>query len=257
MRLARIALGMVSFAVPARASELWAPAPVLPEGGAEPLAAAGLAVRYDAGSVPSFLSGERDRLAVGVAGAAWVDERVCVRAEWAWLRDTSVAGGPVAGPGDLRIGTAVALVRSARIHAGAGWSVKLPNAADEDGLGTDETDAAFGVWAQLRGASWRVRADAGLSILGNPLRFANQDDVPSLGARGEWDLGPVTVGPVVAAEPATARNPARVSLGGRAEVGDAVFASAEGWAGLTPAAADFAGAVLIGWRGPGRAEERP
>jgi hypothetical protein len=130
--------------------------------------------------------------------------------------------------------------------------VKLPNARDEDGLGTDETDAAFGAWAQLRGRAWRARADAGLSIFGNPLRFANQDDVPSLGARVEWDVGPVTVGPVIAAELGTARNPARVSAGGRLEAGDAIFVSAEGWAGVTPAASDVAGALIVGWRGPAR-----
>ena len=84
----------------ARADAPWAPSPLSPAPtGTTPLAVSAL-VRYDHGLVPVFRSGERDRVSVGGGVAAWLGANVCVRADWAWLRDDTAAGDPVAGAGD-------------------------------------------------------------------------------------------------------------------------------------------------------------
>jgi hypothetical protein len=254
-------LGLVGLlaAAPARADELWAPSPLLPGACADaPITAfAGAVVRAESGVVPPFRSGARDRLSVGAEGAVWLGPAVSLRAEGAWLTTRTEAGGAASGAGDLRLGTVVRVARLERLEVGTGWAVKLPNAADEEELGTDETDVSFGAWAQWSAPSWRVRADAGLQVLGNPLRFANQDDVPVLAARAEAVVGPVRGGPVLEAQLATARNPARVRAGMRVEAGGRWYVSAEAWGGLTPADADGVGVLAVGWRGPRAPEALP
>jgi hypothetical protein len=139
-----------------------------------------------------------------------------------------------------------------------GWSAKLPDAKDEGELGTDETDVAFGGAAELHVGPWRVLAGAGLGVWGNPLRFANQDDVPELRATAAWSPGPgLNAGVAFNADVGTARNPARLVAGGwlRASLplGATVtrgFIEVAGGAGLTPAAADGIAALSFGLGGP-------
>jgi hypothetical protein len=199
--------------------------------------------------VPPFRAGERDRYAGDAAFSAWLDRRVLLGASWSWLADRSPDAEWTAGPGDLRLGTAVHLVSFGDLGVYAGWEVKLPNAADEGELGTDETDVAFGGQARWDHGPWTVAASVGLGVWGNPLRFAAQDDVPMLRASGAWRGEWLAVSPSLTADLDTSRNPARVHAGVELRAGRALYGYAAGEAGLTPADADGTVRVGIGLRG--------
>lgn len=201
------------------------------------------------GLVPPFRAGERDRMSVGAEASAWMAGRVQLRASGEWLRDTSAAGAPVSGFGDIRLGTVVDVVRVEGLRVYAGWEVKLPNARDEGDLGTDETDVLFGTTAAWSSGPFGARASVGLAVLGNPLRFANQDDVPMLRLALDGAWGMVHVSPLFAADLATSRNPARMEAGVDIGVGRALFGALQATAGITPAAADGRAGLVIGYRG--------
>jgi hypothetical protein len=213
-----------------------------------------LAVRgwYRAGYVPPFRVAERDRLAMGVQGCMGIGSRVQVAADWDWLRDASAAS-IASGPGDIRLGTSVALIerRGERVQGamGLGWAVKLPDAEDEEELGTDETDVDIGAWGQLISGPWRLEAGIALAIWGNPLRFANQDDLVLLQLEGGWSHGAISLGPVVLAVPESDRNPTRISTDFFLQAGSQWFVRAQGGAGWAPASPDWQGGVSLGWRG--------
>ncbi len=63
------------------------------------------------------------------------------------------------------------------------WGVKLPNASDESGLGTDETDV-YGsiIVSEALGGKSRLDANLGLAILGDPTEVRQQNDVFAYGA---------------------------------------------------------------------------
>jgi hypothetical protein len=62
------------------------------------------------------------------------------------------------------------------------WGVKLPNASDESGLGTDETDV-YGSVVVSKTLGWKSRLDAnlGMAILGDPTEARQQNDVLTYG----------------------------------------------------------------------------
>lgn len=209
------------------------------------------------GLVPPFRSGARDRIFGGVDAEGWLAGRVRLGLSWEWLMDDTEASAAVSGPGDVRLGTAVRLVGGGDWTAGLGWEAKLPNAANETELGTDETDILFGGWGRWGHGPWSASAALGLGVLGNPLRFANQDDVPMIRAEGGWGAHRFGARVLLVADVATPRNPARVSLGGALRYGEPWFIEVEGAGGLTPAAADGQVMLRIGVtgalprRGPG------
>ena len=88
--------------------------------------------------------------------------------------------------------------------------------------------------------------DAGLGIRGNPLRFANQDDVPFGWFYGHVPVGPVRLGARLGGDAPTARNPGRGSAAVGGELGEHLRIGAEAQAGLTPAAADWGARVWVG-----------
>ncbi len=188
--------------------------------------------------VPPFRAGARDRLALGLDNTAAFGDRVRLGISGEWIRDTTLAGEPVAGFGDLRLGTTVRLATVGPVSGFLGWEGKMPNASDSGELGTDETDFLFGVGLLVRQGDVSAAAHAGLGILGNPLRFANQDDVPLLRGDLGYAPGPWRARAFVSADLATSRNPARVEAGGAARLGRTWFIELEGAAGLSPAAAD-------------------
>jgi hypothetical protein len=185
---------------------------------------------------------------VGLEGRAWLGERILLGAAWGLLRDETRDGAVALGAGDLQLGTVVEAVRLREVHLHVGWGVKLPNAADEGELGTDETDVSFGGSVGWSRGAWAVVGSVGLGVLGNPLKFANQDDVPLLRAEAAWRSGWCALRPMVAADFSTSRNPARVRAGGSVRFGRAVFVEASSVAGLTPAEADWQVGLGAGWR---------
>jgi len=73
-----------------------------------------------------------------------------------------------------------------RLAAAVGFGVKLPNAPEQDRLGTDSADVFLTGSAGGRGERWGWAANAGLGILGHPARAGVQDDVLILGAAAWW-----------------------------------------------------------------------
>ena len=147
-----------------------------------------------------------------------------------------------------------------------GFAVKLPDAKDENELGTDETDVSFGAGLEVASGPWRALGGAGLGVWGNPLRFANQDDVPLVRVAGSWTMpsgGPIglQLGAVLNTDVATARNPGRSVIGGWVRVlrpvgRAAVFLECSAGAGLTAAAPDGVAAASIGLALPSRSSSR-
>ncbi len=198
------------------------------------------------GYVPPFRVGTRDRLSPFV-GASVRLAPFEFQASWGWIVDASKAGGTVHGPGDLRLGTVVTLLRPGEFDFTAGWEAKLPNASDEGEIGTDETDVTFGVSGGWRRGPVAARLAVGLAVLGNPLRFANQDDVPLLRGSVAWTPGLVRVVGAASADFATARNPARIEADVALQVGSRWFGLVHAGGGFVPASADWHAGLAVGF----------
>ncbi len=231
------------------------------DGGASSGQAAG-GVTFSPGFVPPFRSGARDRLTFGLGGRWMPDARVQLAGGFDGIADRS-AGGTVVGAGDVRLGASAVVVERGIWRVWTGFGVKLPDAEDENELGTDETDVSFGAGLEVASGPWRALAGAGLGVWGNPLRFANQDDVPLGRVAGSWTMprgGPIglQLGALLNADVATARNPGRSVIGGWVRVlrpvGRAsLFFECSGGAGLTAAAPDGVAAASFGVALPQRA----
>jgi len=127
---------------------------------------------------------------------AWAPaDSLQLAAGWEWLTDLHPDGQRVTGPGDLELATLVrvpwvggsAFGQRRRAGLALGWSVKLPNAANEGELGSDETDCSLLLLAGMDLGPLRGTLGGGLVILGNPLLMAAQDDVPYLQGSLSWD----------------------------------------------------------------------
>lgn len=237
----------------AQAADLWLTPPreALPESSSWE---ASLRGGYAGGLVPPFRVADRDRIAVGLDADVQLG-RVGLAISGEWLRDTTAAGEPQSGFGDLRLGSTVEVFRAGPVAFGLGWEAKLPNAADEGELGTDETDILFGPNVAGHFGPVRVVAAGGLAVLGNPLRFANQDDVPMLRLAADAGFGDLHASILGRWDVQTNRNPHRAELELALRYGPSWFVEAAGSAGLVPASADLGGRVAFGWRG--RLPERP
>lgn len=241
-------LAMVLNSGAAHGQDCWRPDVLSPVSGGIASPSFVLASGADAalGFVPPFRAGERTRAVASVSGGAFVAPFE-LRANWGWIVDASEGGGVVSGPGDLRLGTIVTLARPGAFDVTAGWEVKLPNAADEGELGTDETDVTLGVTAGWSKGPVAARLGAGLAVLGNPLRFANQDDVPVARGSLAWDRGPVRIVAEAAADLPTPRNPARIDGDVAFRYGTRWFVLVHGGGGFVPASADAHVGLAVGF----------
>lgn len=197
------------------------------------------------GWVPPFRAAERDRLTAGGRASVRPGYPVQLDLSWAWLADSLPSGGGASGPGDVRLGVGVDHSLGG-LELGGGWRVKLPNARDEGELGSDETDVQLMGTVGRRWSKVAVRVSAGLDIRGDPIRFANQDDVPQLwlstvGQQGHWHLSGRVGGDLQ-----TARSPSRLQAVTGLVWADGWLVGAEATAGLTPAAADWGGRLWLG-----------
>jgi hypothetical protein len=84
--------------------------------------------------------------------------------------------------GDLTLATKFVIKREGAAPAlGFRFGVELPNAGNESGLGTDETNAFGEFLFQKTVARAQLVGSLGLAILGDPLTPASQDDVVTYG----------------------------------------------------------------------------
>jgi hypothetical protein len=204
-----------------------------------------ISAAMERGLVPPFRATSRDRTSLGFDGLWSPVPAIRLGLQVDALRDALPSGDVLMGVGDLRLSTLVRLIDDP-LDVGVGWRVKLPNAKDEGELGTDETDADLLVALGMAAGPVTLGLDAGLAIRGNPLRFANQDDVPFLWVSGHVPAGPVRLSGRAGGDAPTARNPARGTAAFGAEFGDVVMVGAELQAGLTPAAPDWGARLWVG-----------
>ncbi|MCK5306235.1 MAG: hypothetical protein KAJ66_03805 [Candidatus Omnitrophica bacterium] len=82
------------------------------------------------------------------------------------------------GAGDIRLSTKVQLRQEDNYPAiGLNFSTKLPNASNEDRLGTDEFDFFNSLLLSKHLGNTACHLNLGMGILGNPHHNSNQDDV--------------------------------------------------------------------------------
>lgn len=244
---------VVAVAAPgaAHGQDCWAPGSLFPRTDAPATATFAIQATsgWSAGYVPHFRAGERDR------GTAGVDAMVElapfeIRAQWDWIADVTPAAGLTTGPGDLRLGTVVTPWRARGFDVTLGWEVKLPNASDEGEIGTDETDVRFGATGGWQSGAWRARVGIGLGVLGNPLRFANQDDIPLVRSEVAWERAPFAVIGRASLDVPTPRNPIRADADLALRWGRRWHVLAHGGGGLVPAAPDWHVGFAVGYAGP-------
>ena len=222
----------------------------IPDRGPAPETGLGLVFEADAGVVSAFRALERNRLALGLAGSWRLSDGASVRASYAgqalWMPD----GSRVIGSGDVRLGTHARLVdRSAEIWLES--EIKLPNAPDESGLGTDETDWLGRCWVRWNGPL-RVEAGVGLAILGSPNAFASQDDALVTDLRLTLPLDAAESWVAFGGRAWSPENPPDLALRmGAARETEGLVVGAEAVVGLTPAAPDVGGRLWLAVVPPG------
>lgn len=183
-------------------------------------------------TLPPFQQQPRDRYTMQ-GGMAWQpspEVRLSAQVDgWRWDRYTGEQ--QISGPGDITLGVDVTPWNG----LGAMWLVKQPNAEDEQGLGSDETDLAMLGQVQRRWGG----AVLGVSVRGDPLRYSAQDVAVMGWMVGRKDVGPLHASLRVGGVGPSAQNPARIdgALGLRG--GCRMQGGGELRAGLSPAAADW------------------
>ncbi len=92
------------------------------------------------------------------------------------------------GGGDLRIRLKVVPYEFDSHRLGFEFTTKLPNASQEDGLGTNETDFTGQVLLSSDWGRFKTHLNAGMAVLGDPSRNGNQDDFIVWGLGGQYAL---------------------------------------------------------------------
>lgn len=105
---------------------------------------------------------------------------------WQHLSPDGVSRDDADGPGDFSFWVIVNAVRQrrSRIALGFAYGAKMPNADDEDGLGTDEADTFFAVLLGHASTRHEWRLNVGLAVLGDPAANASQEDLLTYGLAG-------------------------------------------------------------------------
>ena len=105
-----------------------------------------------------------------------------------WQHFDSDAGGvrSSSAVSDLTFWLKVQATRGGGPRPALGFAVgtKMPNAGDETGLGTDESDVFAQVLLDRVWGSHEVRLNLGLAILGDPHRLRSQEDLLTYGVAG-------------------------------------------------------------------------
>ena len=204
-------------------------------------------------NVPAFSISDRDRYRAAALGEWGVSQSVRLGLRWDWLHDVYPSGETRSGPGDVRLRTSVDVMSGTYGVLRTGWQVKLPNAADEGELGTDETDVWMWAQGEREIGDWLFWTTAGVGILGDPLRYTAQDDVPFAAGgvgyapahTGAW-VPTLRVGAIGTMQ--TSRNPSRARTDFVLEWGDCAFTRAEMGVGWTAASPRQVFALRIGQR---------
>ena len=151
-------------------------------------------------SVGVSQSWQHSRLLRGGEGVLWTlpeaevtlgvgpHAEVSARYEILWFHPADGAGSTYES-GDLRLWTKLAVLPGTLRGVSFRFGVKLPNASERHGLGTDETDAFLEALWGLRLWGADVSLNAGLGLLGATDRNRSQDDVFTWGGAVRRPLG--------------------------------------------------------------------
>jgi hypothetical protein len=199
------------------------------------------------GLLPDFRAAERSVSTGELGVSGWIDERLYLNARVDYHHERAENSNRHTSPGSLRLLT-LATVLDGAVDVQTGWMASLPWTADHGEVLTDELDVWLLAGLSTDLGAGRVGMTGGLAILGNPLRFANQDDAPLLWLTGALPLKPVTLTGRLGGALATARNPARIEAILGAERGNPWRVGVTGTVGLTPAAGDLGAGVWLGHR---------
>ena len=211
--------------------------------------------------VPPFRVAPRDRGLLDLDAHWWAHSTVRVGLRLDLRHDRFSSGLRRTGPGDLRFHTLVEPEKRGsdgarrplvadQVRVGLGWQVKLPNAEEDEELGTDETDVSLWGQGRLALGPGELRARAGLGILGHPLQLANQDDVLLTDVTYRLPLGQAWLEGSIGGNWRTPRNPARHQVGLSVERACPLRMGASTDLGLTPAAPRWSVRGWLGWGGP-------
>ncbi|NOY27308.1 MAG: hypothetical protein GXP62_15680 [Oligoflexia bacterium] len=220
-----------------------------PAGPATEALALRASVGWSANLIPAFRAAQRDRSSLALS-AVWTPQPLLsLWATGAALQETAPTGQRWRGLDALRLGTRVRPIRQpqAPLDVSVAWRATLPVGFDAGALGTDETDIAFVGEVGRAFGPLRFDGTAGLAILGNPLRFANQDDVPLVRLSAQWDPDWLSTRLSVGGQVHTPRNPDRLDASLSVETPCPLLAGARASAGLSPAAPDWSVHAWFGW----------
>ena len=215
-------------------------------------------VQQKRGETPPFRAGMRRQTAFQMAASWNAAETIRIRLSMETLSVVWPNGDQSRGWGDLRVGTRALLLDSDTAwwpQIELDWGVKLPNAGDDSGLGSDETDFFSGLYFRWAITDWELGVGGGLLILGDPLQFANQDDAGFFAAYFSRDFGVARLSSMVDWRLESPRNPAdgRVLFGLQSRpFGAGLWTAIRGGVGLTAAAPDWQASIRLGINAPCR-----
>lgn len=203
------------------------------------------------GGVPRFRAAEVDSWTGGVDLRWQPHARVGLDLRAGLRADRSPLGNASSGPDEVVLATRLHPLPEdwLPVDLELAWAAHLPWSFDAGEVGTDETEVHL--LADLGRDLGPVRLDLalGLAILGNPLRFADQDDVPLVWGMARWAPAglPLQAHLRVGGEWHTPRNPDRMEAVAGLETACPWRIGAEGGPGLGPASPDLALRAWVGW----------
>ncbi len=90
--------------------------------------------------------------------------------------------------GDAVLATRLSFLRLYGYRFGLGVNVKLPNAADNKGLGTDETDVQILLLTSKTFGKFEVDFNVGIGLMGDPTKNADQRDLTVVGVSASYPV---------------------------------------------------------------------
>jgi len=90
--------------------------------------------------------------------------------------------------GDAVLATRLSFLRLYGYRFGLGVNVKLPNAADNKGMGTDETDVQILLLTSKTFGKLQLDFNVGIGLMGDPTKNADQKDLVVVGISASYPL---------------------------------------------------------------------
>ncbi|OGC76042.1 MAG: hypothetical protein A2Z27_05635 [candidate division Zixibacteria bacterium RBG_16_50_21] len=137
-------------------------------------------LRIDLGLDYSHLNAREDLVAFPTLGINYyAGSLVELQAYYDFLYRFTRNGTTVYGSGDLTLWTKMRFLSESNSLPGLGlrFGVKLPNANDDNGLGTDQTDFYASILAGKRIGRFENRINLGIAILDDPFKQRGQQDM--------------------------------------------------------------------------------